>query len=86
MTEGEILKQRLKLKQQAVKVMREDIHSLRVRLHLLRLRNRLSARINGKPDRDLSAQLDAVDFLIQALRGEEDEPDISTKPAISARL
>jgi hypothetical protein len=64
--ETEILRRKMQLKTQALKLIRAEKEELCHRLTLAKLKTYLETRITQDFNRELSAQLDAVQFLIES--------------------
>jgi len=64
MNEREILKRKIRLKTQAIKLIRDERKELRQRLFLLEFLESLEQRMDQDFDRELSAKIDCVNFLL----------------------
>jgi hypothetical protein len=69
MSEDEkIIKRKIHLKTQALKLIRDEKEEICHRLALAKLKTYLETRITQDFNRELSAQLDAVQFLIESFK------------------
>jgi hypothetical protein len=66
MDEREFVTRKIKLKGQAIGLIRSERETLKHRLSLLHLRDSFLAQIKPTFDRELSAKLDCVDYLLRA--------------------
>jgi len=64
MNERESLKRKIRLNTQAIKLIRGELKELRTRLFLLKLRESLEWKMKQDFDRELSAKIDCIDFLL----------------------
>lgn len=65
MTEKEILKRKIQLKDQALKLIKAERRELIYRLALIRLKDILEIRVKAKFDPLLSRKLDCVIYLLE---------------------
>lgn len=68
MNELQTVNRKIMLKRQAVKIINAEIRVLRVKKNLLQMKADLESQIGKDFDRQLSQQIDAVRFLLEAAR------------------
>ena len=67
--ERALLKQKIRVKSQALKIIGEQRRELHERLFLLNFKRFLESQIKNDFDQDLSSRLDAVIFLLEGQNG-----------------